>query len=157
MDLKFGDELPTEQRRELKELAHRFSSIISDRFGKTILEEHSIKLTFSTPVRQRPCPITFAIRHTLCDELEEIENLAWRITGISKKMDLGKGYWQIPVSQENILKTAFVAMDRHNKFLKMPFGMMSSGATLTRAVKMLMRGMNNVMNDVDDLLAHTPT
>ncbi|GFO27106.1 Zinc finger protein [Plakobranchus ocellatus] len=47
------------------------------------------------------------------------------------KIDLSKGYGQIPVRT----KTAFVAMDCHYEFLTMPFGMMNSGATLTRAMK----------------------
>ncbi|GFO20040.1 gypsy retrotransposon integrase-like protein 1 [Plakobranchus ocellatus] len=49
------------------------------------------------------------------------------------KIDLSKGYWQIPVRKEDIPKMAFVTMDCHYEFLRMPFGMMNSGATLTRA------------------------
>ncbi|GFR64158.1 Pol protein [Elysia marginata] len=51
------------------------------------------------------------------------------------KLDLSKGYWQIPVRKEDIPKTAFVTMDCHYEFLRMPFGMMNSGAMLTRAVR----------------------
>ncbi|GFS27675.1 zinc finger protein [Elysia marginata] len=39
----------------------------------------------------------------------------------------------------------------------MPFGMMNSGATLTRAVKKLLCGMDNVVDYIDDLLVHTET
>ncbi|GFO33845.1 retrovirus-related pol polyprotein from transposon 297 [Plakobranchus ocellatus] len=53
------------------------------------------------------------------------------------KIDLSKGYWQIPVRQEDI--AAFVTMGLCYEFLRMPFEMMNSGATLTRAVKMLVR------------------
>ncbi|GFO02545.1 Zinc finger protein [Plakobranchus ocellatus] len=48
-------------------------------------------------------------------------------------------------------------MDCHYEFLRMPFGMMNSGATLTRAVKKLLSGMDNVVDDIDDLLIHTET
>ncbi|RUS71346.1 hypothetical protein EGW08_020889 [Elysia chlorotica] len=71
------------------------------------------------------------------------------------KIDLSKGYWQIPVRAEDIPKTAFVTMDMHYEFVQMPFGMMNSGATLTRAVKSLLDGMDNVIAYVDDLLVHT--
>ena len=37
------------------------------------------------------------------------------------KLDLSKGYWQIPVAADDILK-----------FIKMPFGMVNSGGTLER-------------------------
>ncbi|GFO26427.1 Zinc finger protein [Plakobranchus ocellatus] len=73
------------------------------------------------------------------------------------KIDLSKGYWQIPVRKEDIPKTAFVTMDCHYEFLRMPFGMMKSGATLTCAVKKLLCGMDNVVDYIDDLLIHTET
>ncbi|GFN82058.1 retrovirus-related pol polyprotein from transposon 297 [Plakobranchus ocellatus] len=68
------------------------------------------------------------------------------------KTDLIKSYWHIPVRQEVIPKTAFVIMDRHLELLRVPNGMMNLGATLTCAVKVPVRGMNHVMNYVDDLL-----
>ncbi|RUS68706.1 hypothetical protein EGW08_023533 [Elysia chlorotica] len=48
-------------------------------------------------------------------------------------------------------------MDMHYEFVWMPFGMMNSGATLARAVKSLLDGMDNVIAYVDDLLVHTET
>ncbi|GFO09680.1 Zinc finger protein [Plakobranchus ocellatus] len=73
------------------------------------------------------------------------------------KIDLSKGHWQIPLRKEDIPKTAFVTMDCHYEFLRIPFGMMNSGATLTRAVKKLLCGMDNVVDYIDDLLIHTET
>ena len=54
-------------------------------------------------------------------------------------IDLAKGYWQIPVRKEDIPKTAFVTPDGHYEYLKMPFGMVNSGATL---IKCLRSGFN---------------
>ncbi|GFO04002.1 Zinc finger protein [Plakobranchus ocellatus] len=71
------------------------------------------------------------------------------------KIDLSKSYWQILVRKLDIPKTVFVTMDCHYEFLRMPFGMINSGATLTRAVKKLLRGMDNVVDYIDDLLIHT--
>ncbi|GFN94674.1 Zinc finger protein [Plakobranchus ocellatus] len=48
-------------------------------------------------------------------------------------------------------------MDCHYEFLRMPFGMMNPGATLTRAVKKLLCGMDNVVDYIDDMLIHTET
>ncbi|GFN82943.1 retrovirus-related pol polyprotein from transposon opus [Plakobranchus ocellatus] len=73
------------------------------------------------------------------------------------KIDLSKSYWKIPVHQEDIPGTAFLKMDCPYEFLRMPFGMMHSGATLTRIVKMLVRGMDYLVDVVDNLTVHTPT
>ncbi|GFO18748.1 Zinc finger protein [Plakobranchus ocellatus] len=73
------------------------------------------------------------------------------------KIDLSKGYWQIPVRKEDIPKTAFVTMDCHYEFLRIPFRMMDSRAMLTRAMKKLLCGMDNVVDYTDDLLIHTET
>ena len=48
------------------------------------------------------------------------------------KIDLSKGYWQVPVAEADIANTAFITPDGSYEFLKMPFGMMNSGATLVR-------------------------
>ena len=45
------------------------------------------------------------------------------------KINLSKGYWKIPVA-EDVFKTAFVTPDRIYEFLRMPFRMKNSGATL---------------------------
>ncbi|GFO17740.1 Zinc finger protein [Plakobranchus ocellatus] len=208
-DIKYGDELTLDQRRQLEEVALTYSSIFSDSPGTTSTEEHCIELTSSIPVRQRPYPVPYAMRQTLRDELREMEDLgvirkscspyaspvvvvkkkdgtnrvcieyrrlnkltifdpqpmtppADIFQGMEKdqyfsKIDLSKGYWQFPAGKKDIPKTAFVTMDCHYEFLRMPFGMMNSGATLTRAVKKLLCGMDNVVDYIDDLLIHTET
>ncbi|GFN80681.1 Zinc finger protein, partial [Plakobranchus ocellatus] len=208
IDLKYGDGLTLDQRKQLEEVAVTYSSIFSDRPGTASTEEHCIELTSSIPVRQCPYPVPYAMRQTLREELREMEDLgvirkssspyaspvvvvrkkdgtnrvcidyrrlnkltifdpqpmtlpADIFQGMEKdqyfsKIDLSKGYWQIPVRKEDIPKTAFVTMDCHYEFLRMPFGMMNSGATLTRAVKKLLCGMDEV-DYIDDLLIHTET
>ena len=54
------------------------------------------------------------------------------------KIDLSKGYWQIPVAEENIKKTAFVTPDGTYHFLRMPFGMKNSGATIVRDMRKIL-------------------
>jgi hypothetical protein len=73
------------------------------------------------------------------------------------KIDLSKGYWQVPVVQEDIFKTAFVTPDGTYEFLKMPFGMMNSGATLVRGMRKLLEGMEDVESYIDDILVHSST
>ena len=71
------------------------------------------------------------------------------------KLDLTKGYHQIRVRPSDVHKTAFVTMGQHYEFLRMPFGMVNSGMTMTRAVRRLLEGMDNVVDYIDDLLVHT--
>ena len=73
------------------------------------------------------------------------------------KIDLTKGYWQVPVAEEDVYKTAFVTQDGSYEFLKMPFGMMNSGATLVRGLRNLLSGMDGVDSYIDDILVHTET
>ena len=71
------------------------------------------------------------------------------------KIDLSKGYWQIPVAEEDIEKTAFITPDGTYDFLRMPFGIKNSGATLVRGMRKILSGMNNADSYIDDLIIHT--
>ena len=73
------------------------------------------------------------------------------------RIDLSKGYWQISIPEGDIPKTAFVTPDGSYEFLKMPFGMINSAATLKRAMKKLLHGLDNVEFYWDDILVHTRT
>ena len=71
------------------------------------------------------------------------------------KIDLSKGYWQVPVAKQDTSKTAFITPDGTFEFLRMPFGMVNSGATLGRGIRKMVRGMDNVDSYIDDILVHT--
>lgn len=61
------------------------------------------------------------------------------------KIDLSKGYWQVTILEEDIPNTAFVTPNGSYEFLKMPFGMANSAATLKRGMKNeMLKGMKNV-------------
>ena len=60
------------------------------------------------------------------------------------KIDLSKGYWQVTIPEVDIPKMAFVTPDGSYEFLKMPFSMVNSAATLKRGMKKLLKGMKNV-------------
>ena len=73
------------------------------------------------------------------------------------KVDLSKGYWQVTILEVDIPKMAFVTQDCSYEFLKMPFGMVNSAATLKRGLKNLLKGMKNVEFYRDDILVHICT
>ena len=87
------------------------------------------------------------------------EHLFQKLSGdkFFSKIDLSKGYWQITIPEEDIPKTAFVTPDGSYEFLKMPFGMINSAATLKRAMKKLIEDVDDVDFYWDDILVHTRT
>ena len=87
------------------------------------------------------------------------EHLFQKLSGdkFFSKIDLSKGYWQIAIPEEDIPKTAFVTPDGSYEFLKMPFGMINSAATLKRAMKKLIEDLDDVDFYWDDILVHTRT
>ena len=50
-----------------------------------------------------------------------------------------------------------MTMGHHYEFLGMPFGMVNSGMTMTRAVRKLLDDMDNVVDYIDDLPVHKRT
>ena len=87
------------------------------------------------------------------------EHLFQKLSGdkFYPKIDVSKGYWQITIPEEDIPKTAFVTPDGSYEFLKMPFGMINSAATLKRAMKKLIEDLDDVDFYWDDILVHTRT
>ena len=87
------------------------------------------------------------------------EHLFQKLSGdkFFSKINLSKGYWQIAIPEEDIPKTAFVTPDGTYEFLKMPFGMINSAATLKRAMKKLIEDLDDVDFYWDDILVHTRT
>ena len=68
------------------------------------------------------------------------------------KLDLTKGYWQIPLDAENRRKSAFVTPLGHYQFTVTPFGMMNSGATFVRMMKKVLAGYDEFADSfIDDI------
>lgn len=71
------------------------------------------------------------------------------------KIDLAKGYWQIPVVEEERRKLAFVTHAGMFQFKVMPFGVVNSSVVFTRMMRKLLNGMPNVINSIDDILIYS--
>ena len=85
------------------------------------------------------------------------EDLFRRLSGkrYLSKIDLTKGYWQIPVAPEDVHKTAFVTPDGQYEFTRMPFGMVNSGATLVRGLRKILELMPGVGSYIDDIVIYS--
>ena len=113
--VKLGDELPKDQRHVLKDLVRRYPDVFTDMPGETDVIQHQIKLTDDTLVRCKPYLLPYAMREKLRNEVDTMlemelvrlttaEDLFRRLSAKKylSKIELTKGYWQIPVAPEDV-------------------------------------------------------
>lgn len=75
------------------------------------------------------------------------------------KLDLSKGYWQIPMANEDKPRTAFTTPSGQYQWLTMPFGLKTAGAIFSRVMREVLRPIQDpdLHNFMDDVLAGTST
>ena len=73
------------------------------------------------------------------------------------KLDLSKGYWQVPVKKEDRAKLAFATAEGTYQWLVMPFGVQNAPSVFTRLMRKLLEPLRgkSVFNFMDDLLVAT--
>jgi len=70
------------------------------------------------------------------------------------KIDLSKGFWQIPLDKDSRKLTAFQTSKGLLQFTVMPFGLINASATFNRLMRILFGDVKNVETFVDDILIH---
>eukprot|EP00835_Amoeboradix_gromovi_P006924 NODE_945_length_2856_cov_0.287631.p2 type:complete len:160 gc:universal NODE_945_length_2856_cov_0.287631:1722-2201(+) len=97
-------------------------------------------------------------QHTKSDKfpLPNIDECLSRMKGAKyfEKLDLAAGYWQIPMHEADVEKTAFVTPLGLYEFTVMPFGLKTAPATFQRMMDRLVGDMSNVLIYLDDILIH---
>ncbi|XP_054762005.2 uncharacterized protein LOC129268475 [Lytechinus pictus] len=71
------------------------------------------------------------------------------------KIDLSKGYWQVPMSHKSKPLTAFLTPDGLFQFTVMPFGLVNAPASFSRMMRRLLKGLDGAVNYIDDILIHS--
>jgi hypothetical protein len=84
--------------------------------------------------------------------LPNMGDLAGRLDGCSSKLDLQKGYYQVPVADEDIPKMAIITPFGLFEFLRMSFGLKNAGMTFQRLMDRLFFDIPCVFVYLDDLL-----
>jgi hypothetical protein len=83
--------------------------------------------------------------------MDEVLNKVSKARYISK-LDLTKGYWQVPLDLESRQKSAFITHFGHYQFTVMPFGMINSGATFVRMMDKVLEGFDEFADSfIDDI------
>jgi hypothetical protein len=73
------------------------------------------------------------------------------------KIDLAKGYWQIPLAEADRPKTAFRAPSGLYQFTRMPFGLSTAPSTFARMMRLLFLDRFFAQSFFDDILVATRT
>jgi hypothetical protein len=71
------------------------------------------------------------------------------------KIDLSKGFWQIPIAEKDRHKTAFATEEGLKQFVVMPFGLVNASSVFCRMMRKLLVGLDNVESYIDDVVVHT--
>ena len=82
--------------------------------------------------------------------MEEVIN---RLSGHKyfTKIDLSKGYWQVELTEESKPLTTFETPRGLFQFKTMPFGLVNSGASFCRLIRIVLQALHNVDSFVDDM------
>lgn len=71
------------------------------------------------------------------------------------KVDMTKGYWQVPMREESRPLTAFSTPLGSFQFTRMAFGLVNSAATFNRLMRKVLHDIKDVDFYVDDVLGHS--
>lgn len=74
-------------------------------------------------------------------------------------LDLFSGFYQVPVDQDSVDKTAFVTPDGHYEFLRMPFGLCNSPSVFQRLMTNVLGSLKNsvAFSYMDDVIIPSTT
>ena len=93
-----------------------------------------------------------------CYPLPNMADITSSLAGatVFSKLDLKKGYHQIPVHPSHIKKTAIITPFGLFEFVRMPFGLKNAGMSFQRFIDKVLAGLPFVLVYLDDILVASP-
>ena len=73
---------------------------------------------------------------------------------VMSKLDANSGFWQIPLSEESKLLTAFITPFGRYHFNRLPFGISSAPEVFQRTMTEMLEGLDGIVCHMDDILIH---
>jgi hypothetical protein len=91
--------------------------------------------------------------------LPNMMDFSARVAGCSifTKIDLRKGYYQIPMHPADILKTAIITPFGLFEFLRLTFGLRNAGSTFQRLMDRVLAGLAFAFVYLDDIIIASPS
>lgn len=91
--------------------------------------------------------------------IPHIQDFSARLAGttIFSKVDLVRGYHQVPVQADDVPKTAVITPFGLFEFLRMPFGLKGAAQTFQRLMDSVLRDLDFVFVYLDDILVASPS
>ena len=93
-------------------------------------------------------------RYPVPNMMDLTSSLAGRT--VFSKLDLKKGYHQIPVHAADVPKTAIITPFGLYEFVRMPFGLRNAGMTFQRFMDQVLAGLDHSSAYLDDILVASP-
>ena len=75
---------------------------------------------------------------------------------VFSRIDLSKGYWQVPLTQLSKPRTAFQTSKGLFQFRVMPYELVTAPATFSRLMHKLLNGRKYIDNFIDDIIIFPP-
>ena len=91
------------------------------------------------------------------EPMPQIQEIFAELSGFQyySKYDFCKGYWQIPMREEDKDRTTFVTHKGLFRVKVMLFGLVNAPATFSSSMRKGLDNLKNLHNYLDDLLEHT--
>jgi len=92
------------------------------------------------------------------EPMPTVEEIFAKLSGnrFISKFDLSKGYWQVPVREQDRDFTTFSCHRGLFRFRVMPFGLVNAPVTFSRLTRRVLRNTQSTDNYLDNVLANTP-